>query len=369
MEHIVLWGTGDMGTQLMQQIERLNRYSERIVQRPCIVVDDFLDCAENKAGQMFFGKAIVSPDHYDWKKNASLIVVAVVKNREIVSQLQSIGRRPGCGYITLKEFPRWMYECASTDWMKALALTKAYAAMKMAWSSFDDAERAIAVTDRFWEAAEDALVRRGREAEVAAVQDIWTCAQLLSGSRPVGFDSRARWFLQRLGVLHFVELMETCYGGDVMAAAAWMMACPPPVAAQRPIKTIGMYYRRLYNGGTERVVSELCFLFRRHGYEVVLFTDIADAEREYPLPEGVVRVVLGADTTCAGRCRKILSAIRDYHVDVYCSHATYSLRGMLELVCLQQAGIPVMLEAHLAFVFMCFDIFDDDFCLFFVYDV
>ena len=38
-------------------------------------------------------------------------------------------------------------------------------------------------------------------------------------------------------------------------------------------KNIGVYYHRMRNGGVEKVLSKLLFVWKELGYNIVLFTD------------------------------------------------------------------------------------------------
>lgn len=58
------------------------------------------------------------------------------------------------------------------------------------------------------------------------------------------------------------------------------------------VKTIGVYYLRMKNGGVQRVLSLLLPVYVSMGYRVVLFTDEYDKDGEYPIPPEVIRVVL-----------------------------------------------------------------------------
>lgn len=50
------------------------------------------------------------------------------------------------------------------------------------------------------------------------------------------------------------------------------------------IRTIGLYYFRIYNGGIEKFLSMIIPVYIKMGYRVVLFTDEYRPELEYPTP-------------------------------------------------------------------------------------
>ena len=58
------------------------------------------------------------------------------------------------------------------------------------------------------------------------------------------------------------------------------------------IRTIGTFYYRMYNGGTEKVVSLLSACWLHMGYNVVLYTDQEINQLDYGLPAEVKRIKL-----------------------------------------------------------------------------
>ena len=60
----------------------------------------------------------------------------------------------------------------------------------------------------------------------------------------------------------------------------------------RNVKTIGICYTQMHNGGIARVISLHTTLFTRLGYKVVLFTDSIQQGREFPIAKSVQRVVI-----------------------------------------------------------------------------
>lgn len=54
--------------------------------------------------------------------------------------------------------------------------------------------------------------------------------------------------------------------------------------SNKKIRTIGIYYPRIFNGGVERFLSLIIPIYIQQSYRVVLFNDVARPEIEYPLP-------------------------------------------------------------------------------------
>ena len=60
----------------------------------------------------------------------------------------------------------------------------------------------------------------------------------------------------------------------------------------REIRTVATSYFRAYDGGIERVNSELMKIWVDMGYNVILFTEEAENELDYQYPETVKRIVI-----------------------------------------------------------------------------
>ncbi len=56
------------------------------------------------------------------------------------------------------------------------------------------------------------------------------------------------------------------------------------------IRTIALYYTRIYSGGIERFLSTIIPVYIKMGYRVVLFTDEYRPELEYPTPPCQIRL-------------------------------------------------------------------------------
>lgn len=70
------------------------------------------------------------------------------------------------------------------------------------------------------------------------------------------------------------------------------------VRGGKPVKRIGAYYHRLRNGGAEKITSELLYIWKKLGYEVVLITDEPKHLGDYPVPEGTDRVIISDYRKC-----------------------------------------------------------------------
>jgi Glycosyltransferase len=123
---------------------------------------------------------------------------------------------------------------------------------------------------------------------------------------------------------------------------------------RKPVKTIGTYYFSVANGGTERVMSRLCYLWREMGYEVVLITEDLGQKDEYDFPEGIRRVYLPDRKKSEGaeyreRGEILERSIRENGIDVVVYHAWTSPLAFWDEMVIKSCGA--------AFVFHCHNIF------------
>lgn len=122
----------------------------------------------------------------------------------------------------------------------------------------------------------------------------------------------------------------------------------PLLAARHgPVRTIGLFVTRLRGGGAERVVSRLSFLFREHGLNVVLFSQEPPHAEDYPLPDGIARVLLPTKAPDpAERFRILFSALSEHHIDMFLHHAERNTWLLPDLFTVKSAGVPFVSCSH-----------------------
>ena len=121
-----------------------------------------------------------------------------------------------------------------------------------------------------------------------------------------------------------------------------------------PVKTIGSFYYRLYNGGVEHVLSRLISLWVAAGYRVVLFTDKPASPDDYPLPANVTRYLLPDTFSLTPETRKLRfsalqNAIQSEHIDAFVHHAFLSHNLLWDLLAVKTLGVPFIEYIHGAF--------------------
>ena len=120
---------------------------------------------------------------------------------------------------------------------------------------------------------------------------------------------------------------------------------------KKEIKTVGVFYFRLFNGGIENVISSLSTIWVDHGYEMVLFTDKEPNENDYPLHPAVKRVVLPEMTdekpeTQKKRIQAFRKALIDNHVDVMVYNAWTNPHLVLDQMIVKSCGISLIIHTH-----------------------
>lgn len=114
---------------------------------------------------------------------------------------------------------------------------------------------------------------------------------------------------------------------------------------QSKIKTIGIFYRRYYSGGVERVISLLMPLFVSHGYRVILITEEIRQELEYPIPSSVTRYVVRSSYK-DGRADDWDKVVREAQIDVLIHNMTSNPIVLYDCFFLQTKGVKVVLYRH-----------------------
>ena len=125
-----------------------------------------------------------------------------------------------------------------------------------------------------------------------------------------------------------------------------------PVRRDR-IRTVAMFYHRIYNGGVERVVSLLSNILSQNGYRLVVITDDEVNPKDFPLPEGTVRLVIGdpeEGKAFGERHRKWISFIERYDIDAVVYHAWLSPAMIWDMCAIKSTGAAFITHSHNIFI-------------------
>lgn len=118
----------------------------------------------------------------------------------------------------------------------------------------------------------------------------------------------------------------------------------------RKVKKIGFFYHRLYNGGVERVLSELIPLFDKWGYKTVLFVE-EKSKDDYPLPKSCEVFKIESSKAIPNdryifHADSFLSALKKSECDTLLYQSTLSPWFLYDMLLAQAAGIRVIGTLH-----------------------
>lgn len=119
----------------------------------------------------------------------------------------------------------------------------------------------------------------------------------------------------------------------------------------KKIRTIGIYYTRLFSGGVERFISLIIPLYIQRGYRVILFTDFSKPEIEYELPpqsEFFERV--NFSTPRGGTLRRLeefSNLLKKFDVDLIVSHMrAMDFSPFVQFLFCRLAGVKILMQLH-----------------------
>ena len=90
------------------------------------------------------------------------------------------------------------------------------------------------------------------------------------------------------------------------------------------VKTLALYYKRMYNGGIERVISHLIYTYIEGGYRVILLNDKDRTRDDYNISDKAIRYFLTPYKEDARAFfEEISTVIEKEEVDILFSHSSY----------------------------------------------
>lgn len=121
--------------------------------------------------------------------------------------------------------------------------------------------------------------------------------------------------------------------------------------AVKKIVKIGVYYPRLYNGGTERVISLLMDIWAEMGYEVVLFTEEEPSEKDYPYSERVERVILNNAVDVPAeeyldRAEELKNKVIETEISCMVYNAWLSDKMLYDMLVVKALDVPFIVYTH-----------------------
>ena len=111
-------------------------------------------------------------------------------------------------------------------------------------------------------------------------------------------DARAEYpeLISRFGCTNFISELASSYWTEQRRILERIPLIDSSFSTFSNVHTIAVYYYRLRNGGTERVISLLLPLWLELGYKIILLSEEAATDEDYPVPQNIERVLLPKET-------------------------------------------------------------------------
>lgn len=168
---------------------------------------------------------------------------------------------------------------------------------------------------------------------------------------------RRAWGAQNI----FRHLVEHNNNLEWQAEIADMLADVPSLRpVPRKVKTIGVFYYRVGNGGLERVATLLASMWVKMGYNVVFYMDFPVDQDDYELDSRVKTVLLPDSFSVSAKAKvhrfdKLARRLREDKVDVFVHQAWLSECLLWDILAAKVNNIPVVEYTHGVFSSTLYD--------------
>lgn len=112
------------------------------------------------------------------------------------------------------------------------------------------------------------------------------------------------------------------------------------------IRTIGVFYFRIYDGGIERVLSNLLYLWSKMGYKVIFFSEEEPNSKDYDYPKEIQRVIIPPIADMCKRLHKLENEICVRKVDIFIHNAWGYETVLWEMLLIKLHHIPFVVYTH-----------------------
>lgn len=173
--------------------------------------------------------------------------------------------------------------------------------------------------------------------------------QYISNDNKSSVKSAFSSVLEYCEPLDLIRYLEPRFFDKPVIIAEGLLSSTLAKPIQKPIKTIGTYYSRLYNGGVERVLSLIIPLWVEMGYQVILFTDEPPNELDYEITVPYTRVVLPKPISFDDYQQKasaLDNALRKHDVDLMIYNKWLDPHLLWDMLVCKQAGTAFYIYTH-----------------------
>ena len=120
-----------------------------------------------------------------------------------------------------------------------------------------------------------------------------------------------------------------------------------------PVRNVGLYYHRLYDGGTERVLTLVAKLLHNHGYEIVLITDEPPSPKDYSTARDFTREVFPPEARLfrtpidlSSRAIFWKQVVNTRNLDTVCYLGRWASTRAFDLLALRCIGVNAVMCDH-----------------------
>ena len=128
---------------------------------------------------------------------------------------------------------------------------------------------------------------------------------------------------------------------------------------QKKIRTIAIFWHRMYSGGIERFLSTIIPIYIEIGYRLILITEEYKPELEYPLPppssHSFSRIILQTSRQVLKRFNEFEQIFKEYQVDLLISEEVWYVPA-LQSIFAHLSGIKLLMHFHHELNFHIFDL-------------
>lgn len=149
-------------------------------------------------------------------------------------------------------------------------------------------------------------------------------------------------------VEHNHSLEQQAEIADMLVGVKSLQAIP------RKVKTIGVFYYRVGNGGLERVATMLANMWIKMGYQVIFYMDYPVDQDAYMLDQNIKTILLPDSFSASPKARvhryeKLSHRLKEDNVDVLVHHAWLSECLLWDVLAAKVNNIPVIEYTHSVF--------------------
>jgi len=153
------------------------------------------------------------------------------------------------------------------------------------------------------------------------------------------------------GAVDVIRILTTDYASRMNFIQSRLRIEQRKPEMEKPVKHIGLYYYRISNGGVERVTSTVIPMWLSKGYQVTLITEKEPDPEDYPIPDGVKRLILPEEASSFGsdylqRAMAWEKIIRENQIDTIVDEAHVSKLLPWDALLLKSLGCNLIIWSH-----------------------